>query len=111
MRTSAFAALLRERCAPVNDDRDLWMPLADEPSAEEFEAAETEQPQRGAVAIVLRTLWRLVALLIVVALLAYFILPFNGFFGSAPYHRHFPSNPLHSIPLAPRHDGPSKLPA
>jgi hypothetical protein len=87
------------------------MPLAREPSAEDFEAAEAEQAHRGVRAIVLRTLWRLVALLIVIALLAYFIVPFNGFFGSSLYHRWHQINPLRTIPLAPRRESLPKLPA
>jgi hypothetical protein len=85
------------------------MPLTREPSAEEFEAAGAERSQRGARAIVLRTLWRLVALLIVVAMLAYFIVPFNGFFGSAPFHRWRLNNPMRTIPLAPQPASPPKL--
>ena len=89
---------------------DSWMPLAREPSAEEFEAADAEQAQRGVQAVVFRTLWRLVALVTVVALVAYLVVPFGGFVGSSLYHRWHPTNPMRSIPLAPRRTSPPAQP-
>lgn len=95
----------------MNDERDLWTPLAREPSAAEFEAAEAEHRQRSVRKVVLRTLWRLAALLVVVALLAYFIVPFNGFLGSSLKHEWHRLDHMLVIPLAPQPVSPPKVPA
>lgn len=60
----------------MTDASDLWT-VADEPSMEDFEAAEEEEPQVGA-----RILRVVGVLLVILALLLYFVAPFYNFFSS-----------------------------
>jgi hypothetical protein len=87
-----------------------WTVL-DEPSSEEFEAAEEEQA-RPSVGFVLWRVFKLgVALLLVAALLVYFVTPFTNIWGSVPYRWLHPNTGIHTIPLAPPQKANPKLPA
>ena len=92
----------------MNDDTHTGFHFnADEPSPADFEAAEEERAAIGAKAVLGRVVKVVVGLLLVVALLAYFIEPFNTIFGNA-YRWWRPSVRLHAIPLAPERRGAPK---
>ena len=86
----------------MTDESDLWT-VVDEPSMEDFEAAEEDEPQVGA-----RVLRVVGVLLVILALLLYFVAPFYNFFSSVPYHWLRPSTGTHAIPLAPEHKSSPK---
>ena len=83
----------------------------DEPSPDEFEAAEEEQAKPTARFFIFRILKLAVALLLVAALLVYFATPFTNIFGSVPYRWLHPNTGIHTIPLAPPQKSNPKLPA
>ncbi len=82
------------------DGSDPW-DLSDEPSMEDFEAAEDEQPPVGARVALVRTLKTVGVLLVIVALLLYFVVPFNNALSDVLRRVRIPSIRLHTIPLAP----------
>lgn len=99
----------REWSALVTDEVDLRAD-ADEPSMEDFEAAEQEELPTGPW-VVLRRILRIVGVLLVIAaLLVYFVVPYQNVF-SAWRHWRLPSIPLHTIPLAPEPKSVPTLPA
>ncbi|NTU72123.1 MAG: hypothetical protein HGB10_09940 [Coriobacteriia bacterium] len=79
-----------------------------EPSWEEFEAAEDDGPPLWHERPLFRFLWRVVAVVLIVALLLYFIVPIGGFMGSM-WERVRPTlERLQVIPLAPEPVTPPK---
>ncbi len=77
--------------------------VVDEPSMEDFEAAEEEQPQVGARVVLIRILRVVGVLLVILALLLYFVAPFYNSFWSVRYQWLRPNTGTHTIPLAPEH--------
>jgi hypothetical protein len=92
----------------VTDEREP-LTVADEPSLEDFEAAEQEEPQVGAKAGLVRALRVAGVLLVVLALvLYYFVVPFSNVFSSVASHWRRPASGTRTIPLAPaRRSSPS----
>lgn len=95
---------------PVPHGSATWT-ILDEPSDDEFEAADEERSQVGVQGIVFQIIRRAVALLLVVALALYFATPFTNFFGSVTYSWRHPGSGIHAIPLAPPPKTNPKLPA
>jgi len=93
----------------VTDD-ELNSTVVEEPSPEDFDAAEEEESPAGPWAIVLRIL-RIVAVLIVIAaLLVYFVAPYGRFLGLTRY-RWIPHGiRIQPIPRAPAPAGSPTLP-
>jgi len=89
-----------------NDNR----PTPEGPSIEDFWAAD-EEAERRPRSLVSRMLIGGLALLLIAALIAYFVVPFNNFFGSVTYHLWHPNTGVHTIPLAPERKANPKLPA
>ena len=78
-----------------------------EPSAEDFEAAEHEEPRPGPASIVFRALRIVLVMVVIAAMLVYFATPLNNIFRAVPYyHWLHPDSGTRTIPLAP-HDAPS----
>ncbi|MDR3685651.1 MAG: hypothetical protein P4L93_01650 [Coriobacteriia bacterium] len=94
----------------MSNEIPTWTVL-DEPSAEEFEAAEEELAKPSARSIVFRFLKLVVALLLVAALVVYFATPFINVFGSAPYRWLHRNSGIQTIPVAPAPKSNPKLPA
>ena len=93
----------------MTDERDPST-ASDEPSPEEFAVDADEDLQlarRRARVGVVRVI---VTLLVVVALLLYFITPFNNVFSSAPFHWLRQGSGTRPIPLAPEQRSSPKLP-
>ena len=91
------------------DERDLWI-TADEPSPEEFEAAE-EEPRPAGPRVMLRRILRLLGVLVLIfALLLYFVVPFRNVVIDAMRQMNLPVPRLQSIPLAPEPTSTPKLP-
>ena len=101
---------LRERIVAVTGEQAHWT-ILDEPSPDEFEAAEEELAKPSAGVIVWRIVRLAVALLLVAALLVYFVTPFTNIFGSVPFRWMHPNTGIHTIPLAPPQKANPKLPA
>ena len=101
---------MRERCALVTDDSDLRA-FADEPSIEDFEAADEEEQRTGVRAILFRILRVAAVMLVIAALLVYFIVPFNNMFFNVPYRLRWPRPWTHPIPVAPERSENTSLPA
>jgi len=80
---------------------------SDEPSIDDFEAADEEMPPVGARAILFRILRALGVMLLIVALLLYFVTPFRAVIVDAVRQLR---QPLQSIPLAPQERSNPKLP-
>ena len=91
----------------VTDGSDLWT-VVDEPSVEDFRAAEEEEPQVGARSVLVRILRFVGVLLVILALLFYLVAPFYNFFSSVTYHWLRPNTGTHMIPLAPEHKSSPK---
>lgn len=95
----------------MTDASGLWA-VSDEPSIEDFEAAEEEELRPDARRVLTRALRAGVALLLVVALLLYFVVPLGGVLGSGSVYRLLRSSTrTQRIPLAPRPPVSPKLPA
>jgi hypothetical protein len=92
----------------VADERDS-SGVHDEPSAEEFAADTDEDLQAARRRARVGVVRMIVTLLVVVALLLYFITPFNNVFSSAPFHWLRQGSGTRPIPLAPEQKSP-KLP-
>ena len=90
----------------MTDDGDAWAD-EDEPSLEDFEAA--DQDGDGARPVTVRVLRAVVVMLVIVAMLLYFAGPFYNVFDSAPFRWLRPSTGTHPIPLAPEHENPPML--
>jgi hypothetical protein len=84
----------------VTDDNDLWT-TEDEPLPEDFEIPEDEVPLRTGTRLA-KVLRLLGVLLLITALLLYFVVPFNNFFVGATYHWMRPDLKVRPIPAAPR---------
>jgi len=82
--------------------------ILDEPSTEDFEAAEQVDQPSGAGAVVFRILRVAGVLLLIVALLLYFVMPFRDVVVRVLHQWNLP---LQSLPLAPEHKTNPKLPA
>ena len=95
--------------ASALDESGPWLD-ADEPAPADFEAAEDEHPEAGLKAAVVKALKVVTALLIIAALLFYFVAPFNNIFSGVPFHWRPPVMRLRTIPLAPQHRTFSTLP-
>lgn len=81
--------------------------MEDEPSPEDFEAA--DQDGYGAKPVSVRVLRAVVVMLVIVAMLLYFVGPFYNVFDSAPFRWLRPSTGTHPIPLAPEEENPPAL--
>ena len=93
----------------MTGERDIWT-AGDEPSTEDFEAAEEEASARGPWAVLSKLLRTVGVLLLVVALLLYFVAPFRSVFVDVLHQLRLPIPKLQSIPLAPEPRGNPKLP-
>ena len=93
----------------MTDDRDFSV-IADQPSSTEFEDTEDEDGQVAERPRRSRVVKLVVTLLVVVALLLYFITPFNSVFSSAPFHWLRQGSGTRPIPLAPEQRTSPKLP-
>ncbi len=91
----------------MTDESDPGMSV-DEPPIEEFEAEEA--PPAGPWAVPFRVLRAVVALLVIVALLFYFVAPFRTVVRSIPRYLKWPSTKMRVIPLAPRPQNHPRLP-
>ncbi len=89
-------------------DNDLWTD-ADEPSPDDFEAAE-EAPESGATTILVRTLRLVGVLFLILALLLYFVAPFRIAVIGALHELRLPSPKLQQIPLSPQPKENPRLP-
>jgi hypothetical protein len=94
---------------PSDDaDNGLWTD-ADEPSPDDFEAAE-EEPQAGARMILVRILRLVGVLFLILALLLYFVAPFRVAVIGALRELRLQSPKLQQIPLAPEPKDNPRLP-
>jgi hypothetical protein len=91
-----------------DSDNDLWT-AADEPSPDDFEAAE-EEPEPVAGTIAVRILRLVGVLFLILALLLYFVAPFRVAVIGALRELRLPSPKLQQIPLAPEPKDNPKLP-
>ena len=82
----------------------------DEPSPEDFEAADEHVPALGPSAVLARILRTVGVLFLVVALLLYFVAPFRSAFIGVLHQLRLPTPKLQSIPLAPEPMSNPKLP-
>jgi hypothetical protein len=73
----------------------------DEPSQEDFAAAEQEELQTGARVVRFRILRRIVALLVVLALVLYFAVPVSHVFTHTSSGGRRPGTGIQKIPFAP----------
>jgi hypothetical protein len=101
---------LRERFDLVIDESGHWTVLV-EPPPEDFEAAEEDAPRAGAWVVAVRILRLVAVLIVIVALLTYFAVPFNNIFSSVPYRLRHPDSGTRTIPLAPEPPASPKIPA
>jgi hypothetical protein len=92
--------LLRERSAVVTDENGHWS-AEHEPSLEEFEAPEDEVTSRTSSPLA-RVLRLVGVLILITALLMYFVTPFNNFFTTTTYYLMHPDVKVHPIPAAPK---------
>ena len=98
-----------ENGASVTDESEQPT-FEDEPSVEDFEAAEQEPPPAGLKVAVVRILRLVGVLLVIVALLLYFVVPFNTAFRSVLHRLRLPGGWMRTIPLAPEPPSHPKLP-
>ena len=94
----------------VTDERDVEADT-DEPSLEDFEAAEQEEPQAGARVVLFRILRTVGVLLVVLALVVYFAVPVSSFFIHVTHDWRRPSTGIHKIPVAPEPTSSPKISA
>lgn len=90
--------MVDEQRPPVEPPRDA----VDEPSIEDFEPAEEEGLQLAGSGTPARILRAVGVLLLVVALLLYFVAPYYDLFRRIPNVWRPPSAGTHAIPLAPK---------
>lgn len=84
------------------DDTELDTP-PDEPSREDFEAAEREAKERvGRASRVARILRLVGVMFVIVALVAYLVVPVRVFIQQAAGNLLGPNGPIHVVPLAPK---------
>jgi hypothetical protein len=84
----------------VSDDHDPG-PTAEEPSAEDFEAAAEERPDVGVRPLLVRVLKFIGVLFVVLALLLYLVVPFYMTYVNVPDGRSGPRPGPRPIPSAP----------
>jgi hypothetical protein len=84
----------------VTDENGHWS-AEREPRPEEFEAPEDEVPRRPSSPLA-RVLRLVGVLILVTALLMYFVTPFNNFFVTTTYYLIHPDVKVHPIPAAPK---------
>jgi len=86
----------------VTEHTELQTPV-DEPSPEDFEAAEQEaaQPEVGPRSVLVRVLRLAGVLFVVVALVFYLAVPVGVFLSRVSHDWLRPHNPIHSVPLVP----------
>lgn len=92
----------------VTDEQGLWTVLV-EPSAADFDEPEEDELQPAARRVLLRILRVGLVLLLVVALLLYFVVPLGNIFTSVPEYLQRLRTGTHTIPLAPQHRSSPKL--
>ena len=85
-------------------------PTADGPCIDDFWAADDQEDEARRGSLMSRVLTAALVLLLIAALIAYFVVPFNNFFGSVTYHLWHPNTGVHTIPLAPERRSNPKLP-
>jgi len=107
-QSTASTDVVAENGAPTVADENDLLEVVDEPSPEEFEAAERIEPPVGARAVVFRIARAIGTLLLIVALLLYFVAPFRNAVIRVLDEWHLP---LQSIPLAPGPPDNPKLPS
>jgi hypothetical protein len=93
----------------MSDENNLWM-AGDEPSPEDFEAAEEEELRAGTRPVLLRLLRVVGVLLVITALLFYFVVPFRGVLSRVKVRWRLPSTGTQPIPIAPQHKDNPKRP-
>jgi hypothetical protein len=93
----------------VTGEGDLWTD-ANEPSPDDFEAADEARPPVGPRAVLFGALRAAGLLLVIVALLLYFVVPFRSVVSSVVYRLRLPSPKIHTLPLAPQREAAPKLP-
>jgi len=84
----------------VTDECDVEADV-DEPSPEDFAAAEDESPQVGTTAVLARILRTAGVLFVIVALLVYFVVPVRIFVTQVVHDLRRPNTEMRKIPLAP----------
>jgi hypothetical protein len=94
----------------MSDENDLWM-VGDEPSLEDFEAAEEEESRAGTRPVLVRILRVVGVVLVIVALLFYFVVPFRNVLRRVPIRWRLPGTGTQPIPIAPQHEDNPKRPA
>jgi hypothetical protein len=82
-------------------DGDDLRTTAEEPSAEDFQAAEEELPPRGVRSALVRILTSVGIVFVVVALLVYIVVPFYITLRGAAYDSPRPRSGIRQIPVAP----------
>jgi hypothetical protein len=82
---------------------------ADEPSPEDFAAAEQEEPQAGARVVRFRFLRLVGVLLVVLALVLYFAVPVSHVFPHVSFGWRRPNTGIHSLPTAPEPTSSPKI--
>ncbi len=100
---------MRESFALVADENHLWA-VEDEPSIEDFEAAEEEEQQVGRSAVRFRILRVVGVLFVVLALVFYLVVPANSLFRRLAPRLRLPTIRSRPIPNAPEHKGNPKFP-
>ena len=73
----------------------------DEPSPEDFAAAEDESPQVGMRVVLARILRTVGVLFVIVALLVYLVVPVRTFVAQVVHDLRRPNTEMRKIPLAP----------
>jgi hypothetical protein len=98
------AVALQERSVTPTAEDELPT-VADEPSQEDFDAADEEEPQDGAKAVLFKVLKVVAVLLVVVAVLLYLVVPLSV----VTFHWRRPEPGVRTIPLAPEHKSRPKV--
>ena len=89
-------------------DESGYRQVSDGPTQTEFEAAEEESQERGR-SLFVRILRGIVALIVIVALVFYFVEPIHRVFVNVPFPWRSPDSGTRPIPLAPAPKPPAKM--
>jgi hypothetical protein len=87
-------------CTRVTDEDDLWT-TAEEPSEEDFEAAEREQPPRGPRETLVWILRLVGVLLVILALVLYLVAPYSSLLRGLSGRLRLLGPGIQPIPIAP----------
>lgn len=89
-----------------------YLTAYEEPSAEDFEAAEEEEElQAGGRTVRFRILRAVGILIVILALVLYLVVPYGNLITIGRFRLRLPTIRTRPIPLAPEHKSPPKAPA